>query len=57
VIEEVSEVMDGVEDDLLGDLEPAERERLGRLLTSIWERSGGFEAWSEVAAEAAGKAA
>src|SRR5436190_20387829 len=50
VIEKVSEVMDGVEDDLLDGLEPAKREQLEGLLTSIWERSGGYEAWSEVAA-------
>src|ERR1700710_2826241 len=35
VIEKVSEVMDGVEDDLLDGLEPAEREQLEGLLTSI----------------------
>src|SRR3954452_3028637 len=51
VIEKVSEVMDGVEDDLLAGLEPAERAQVEPLLTSIWERSGGYEAWSEVAAE------
>jgi hypothetical protein len=49
--------MDGVEDDLLDGLEPAEREQLEGLLTSIWERSGGYEAWSQVAAEADDKAA
>src|SRR5689334_8040269 len=57
VIEKVSEVMDGVEDDLLDGLEPAEREQLEGLLTSIWERSGGYEAWSQVAAEADDRAA
>src|SRR6478609_2768958 len=57
VIEKVSEVMDGVEDDLLDGLEPAEREQLEGLLTSIWERSGGYEAWSQVAAKADDKAA
>src|SRR5256714_970126 len=57
VIENVSEVMDGVEADLLDGLEPAEREQLESLLTSIWERSGGYEAWSQVAAEADDKAA
>jgi DNA-binding MarR family transcriptional regulator len=51
VIEEVSEVMDGVEDDLLDGLDPAEREQLEGVLTSIWERSGGYETWSQVAAE------
>src|SRR2546421_8438118 len=50
LIEKVSEVMDGVEEDLLGGLEPAEREQLGGVLTSMWERSGGYEAWSQVAA-------
>jgi DNA-binding MarR family transcriptional regulator len=57
VIEKVSEVMDGVEDDLLDGLEPAEREQLEGLLTSIWERSGGYEAWSQVAADEDDKAA
>ena len=57
VIEKVSEVMDGVEDDLLDGLEPPEREQLEGLLTSIWERSGGYEAWSQVAAEVNDKAA
>src|SRR5436189_31343 len=52
VIEKVSEVMDGVEDDLLDGLEPAEREQLEGLLTSIWERSGGYEAWTQVSAGA-----
>ena len=57
VIEKVSQVMDGVEADLLDGLEPAERKRLEGLLTSIWERSGGYEAWSQVAADADDKAA
>ena len=57
VIEKVSEVMDGVEDDLLDGIEPADRERLEAVLTSIWERSGGYEAWSQVAADADDKAA
>src|SRR5436853_3417677 len=52
VIDKVSEVMDGVEAELLEGLEPAERKQLEGLLTSIWERSGGYEAWSQV--EAAG---
>jgi MarR family transcriptional regulator, lower aerobic nicotinate degradation pathway regulator len=56
VLDKVSEVMDGVEDDLLDGLDPAEREQLGGLLTSIWERSGGYEALSQAAA-ADGKAA
>ena len=57
VIEKVSEVMDGVEEDLLDGLEPAEREQLEESLTSIWERSGGYDAWSQVATDADGKAA
>jgi DNA-binding MarR family transcriptional regulator len=57
VIEKVSEVMDGVEEDLLEGLAPAEREQLATLLTSIWERSGGYETWSRVAAEAEAEAA
>ena len=52
VIDKVSEVMDGVEAELLDGLEPAERELLEGLLTTIWDRSGGYEAWSQV--EAAG---
>src|SRR5881396_3725640 len=48
VIEKVSEVMDGVQAYLLDGLEPAEREQLEGLLTSIWERSGGYEAWAQV---------
>jgi DNA-binding MarR family transcriptional regulator len=48
VLEQVSEVMDGVEEDLLDGLEPAERAQLEGLLTSIWERSGGYEAWAQV---------
>jgi DNA-binding MarR family transcriptional regulator len=51
VIEKVSEVMDGVEDELLEGLAPAERAELEGLLTSIWERSGGYEAWSRVAVD------
>jgi DNA-binding MarR family transcriptional regulator len=50
VIDKVSAVMDGVEDELLNGFEPAEREQLEGLLTSMWERSGGYEAWSQVAA-------
>src|SRR5947207_11945932 len=57
VIEKVSKVMDGVETDLLDGLEPAEREQLEGLLTSVWERSGGYEAWSQVEAAAEDKAA
>jgi MarR family transcriptional regulator, lower aerobic nicotinate degradation pathway regulator len=57
VIEKVSEVMDGVEDELLEGFDSAEREQLEGLLTSIWERSGGYEAWSQVAAEADDKVA
>jgi DNA-binding MarR family transcriptional regulator len=58
VIEKVSRVMDEVEADLLDGLEPAEREHFAGLLTSIWERSGGYEAWSQAAAaEADEKAA
>jgi DNA-binding MarR family transcriptional regulator len=57
VIEKVSEVMDGVEAELLDGLEPAEREQLEVMLTSIWERSGGYEAWSQVAADVEDRAA
>src|SRR3954470_7390623 len=40
VIDKVTKVMDGVEDDLLEGLEPAEREQLSTLLTSIWDLTG-----------------
>ncbi|PWU24912.1 MAG: hypothetical protein C5B48_03980 [Candidatus Rokuibacteriota bacterium] len=53
VIEKVSEVMDGVERDLLDGLDAAEREQFEGLLTSMWERSGGYEAWAQVPADAA----
>src|SRR6476660_7227902 len=36
VIEKVSAVMDGVEDELLNGFEPAQREQLEGLLTSMW---------------------
>jgi DNA-binding MarR family transcriptional regulator len=51
VIDKVSEVMDGVEEELLEGLDPAERRELGGILASIWDRSGGYEVWSQVAAE------
>src|SRR3954453_14673530 len=57
VIERVSEVMDDVEADLLDGLEPRERKELAGLLTSVWERSGGYEAWSQVPIEADDQAA
>ncbi len=47
VIEEVSAVMDSVEEDLLDGLDPGEREQVEGLLTSMWERSGGYEAYSK----------
>jgi len=52
VLDKVSEVMDGVEEELLSGLEPGEREELESLLTSIWERSGGYEAWAQAEADA-----
>jgi DNA-binding MarR family transcriptional regulator len=51
VIEKVSEVMDGVEQELLSGLGPTERDQLEGALTTIWEVSGGYEVWSQVAAE------
>src|SRR3954451_25267724 len=57
VIEKVSAVMDGVQDELLGDLEPAEARELEVLVTPIWERSGGYEVWYQVAGEVEEKAA
>jgi DNA-binding MarR family transcriptional regulator len=55
VIEKVSTAMDGVEDELLADFEGDDRHELERLLRSIWERAGGYEAYSK-AAEADEKA-
>src|SRR3954468_14174190 len=52
VIEKVSHVMDGVEEALLADLEPAEREQLEGLLVSIWESTGGYEEWAQAEAGA-----
>ena len=46
VIDKVSKVMDDVEEDLLDGLDETERESFEGLLTSMWERSGGYEAWS-----------
>src|SRR3954470_6991986 len=57
VIDKVSKVMDGVEDELLDGFEPSEREQVATLLTSIWERSGGYEAYSQAAAEVDDQAA
>lgn len=50
VIDTVSEVMDGVQEDLLDGLESAQRAELEVLLTAVWERSGGYEAWSQAEA-------
>src|SRR3954470_19532198 len=47
VIDKVSKVMDEVEDELLEGFEPSERDQVAALLTSIWERSGGYEAYSK----------
>ena len=52
VIDKVGATMDGVEDELLADFEPADRAELERLLLSIWERAGGYEAYSKVPDEA-----
>ena len=52
VIDNVGATMDGVEDELLADFEPADRTELERLLLSIWERAGGYEAYSKVPDEA-----
>src|SRR4051794_30862920 len=57
VIAKVSEAMDRVEDDLLKGFEAGEREQLEGLLTAVWERSGGYDAWSQVPVEPDDKAA
>jgi DNA-binding MarR family transcriptional regulator len=51
-LDEIAKVMDAVEDELLAGVDPAERERLEGVLTSIWESSGDYAAWAKVAAEA-----
>src|SRR3954451_5197985 len=48
-IDKVSEVMDRVEAQMLEGFQPGERDQLELLLTSIWERSGGYEAYSRAA--------
>ena len=57
VIEKVSEVMDGVEAELLDGFTPDARREFEGLLTSIWERSGGYEELSLVPADADDKVA
>ena len=57
VIEKVSKVMDGVEAELLEGFDADERQQFEQLLTAIWERSGGYEAWSQVPSDADDKAA
>jgi MarR family transcriptional regulator, lower aerobic nicotinate degradation pathway regulator len=52
VIDKVGAAMDGVEDELLADFEPGDRAELERLLLSVWERAGGYEAYFKVAEEA-----
>src|SRR5689334_4657647 len=51
VVDQVTEAMDGVEEELLEGLDQDERRELEGILTSIWDRSGGYEAWSQVADE------
>jgi MarR family transcriptional regulator, lower aerobic nicotinate degradation pathway regulator len=50
VIEKVSEVMDGVEEELLQGFEPAERGELEGLLSSMWETTGGYEEYARAEA-------
>jgi DNA-binding MarR family transcriptional regulator len=57
VIDKVTAAMDSVEDDLLADFSPAERSQVATLLTAIWNRSGGYEAYSQAAAGSDDKAA
>src|SRR4051812_5835389 len=57
VIDKMAEAMDGVEDELLEGFEPAERAELERLLAAVWDRSGGYDAYSQVPVEADDKAA
>lgn len=47
MIEKASEVMDGVEEELLEELDPGARKQLEQALGTLWETSGGYEAYSE----------
>ena len=51
MLDKVTVVMDGVEAELLDDLDPDDRNRLEGMLTSVWERTGGYEEWSRLADE------
>src|SRR4051794_39489143 len=57
MIEKASEVMDGVEEELVEGLDSGEREQLEAALAAIWETSGGYEAYSEAADEVEEQAA
>ena len=57
IIEKASQVMDGVEEELLEGLEPAERDELERALAAVWQTSGGYDAWSQVPVDVEEKAA
>ena len=57
MIEKASQVMDGVEEELLEGLEPAERDELERALAAVWQTSGGYDAWSQVPVDVEEKAA
>ncbi len=50
VLTKAEKAMNEAEDQLFADLEPAERTQLEELLTAIWERSGGLEAYARAAA-------
>ena len=56
VIEKVSAAMDAAEDDLLADFDAGDRAKFEALLFSMWERAGGYDAYSK-AAEAEEKSA
>src|SRR3954470_22744548 len=47
VIDKVSEVMSSVDDDLMAGFDAGEREQVARLLAAMWNRSGGYEAYSQ----------
>jgi len=56
VIDKVSEVMDEVESELLDGLPTTEREQCERMMTEIWEHTGGYEAWAPIAEVTAAQA-
>jgi DNA-binding MarR family transcriptional regulator len=51
VIDKCAEAMDGVEEELLTGFGKSERETFVRVLTEMWESTGGYEAYAKAAIE------